>query len=187
MRKIVVLMSVSLDGFMAGAGDDLSWHRVDEELHSHFNDVLRGMGAFLGGRRTWELMASYWPTADEDPTSAGPEVEFAGIWRDMPKVVYSRTLQSAGWNSTIVREVDPEAVRAMKAEDGGDLALGGAELLAAFRAHDLVDEYRLYVNPVVLGGGRPLFAPSDLPQDLRLLETRTFGTGVVLLRYERLR
>jgi dihydrofolate reductase len=185
MRKIILSMSVSLDGFMEGPERQIDWHMVDDELHAHFNDQLRVMGAFLNGRRTHELMAGFWPTADADPSAPGPVREFAGIWRDMPKIVYSRTLQRADWNTTIVRDVVVEEVEALKAQPGGDLALGGADLAAAFRQHDLIDEYHLYVNPILLGRGKPLFGPSDATVRLRLVETRTFGNGVVLLRYQR--
>lgn len=181
-RKIVVAMSVSLDGFMEGPGSDLSWHRVDDELHRYFNEQLAGMSAFLDGRRSWELMAGYWPTADEDPDAGEPEREFARIWRDMPKIVYSRTLQEAGWNTTIVREVVADEVRALTEQPGGDLALGGANLARSFQELDLVDEYRLYVVPVALGAGTPMF---QAPVTLSLLDTRTFGNGVVELRYGR--
>ena len=143
------------------------------------------MGAFLSGRLTYELMAGFWPTADSDPSNSGPVADFARICRDMTKIVYSRTLKEAGWNTTIVREVVPDEVRALKARPGADLALGGADLVTAFRQHDLVDEYRLYVHPVLIGRGKPLFQASDTKQDLRLTETRQFGNGVVLLRYER--
>jgi dihydrofolate reductase len=143
------------------------------------------MGAFLSGRVTYELMAGFWPTADSDPSSTGPVADFARIWRDMTKVVYSRTLKEAGWNTTIVREVVPDEVRALKAQPCADLALGGADLVTTFRQHDLVDEYRLYVHPVLISRGKPLFQASDTRQDPRLAETRQFGNGVVLLRYER--
>ncbi|MFC0508666.1 dihydrofolate reductase family protein [Micromonospora costi] len=185
MRKIVVHMSVSLDGYFEGPGGDLSWHRVDDELHRHFNDELRTMGGYLNGRVAYELMAAFWPTADQDPAASAPMKEYAGIWRDMPKIVYSRTLEKADWNATIVREVDPAEVRRLKAEPGGDLVLGGADLMAAFLRHDLVDEWRTYVHPVVLGRGRPLFPERDERIDLRLVETRVFGNGVVLLRHQR--
>ncbi|MET8681576.1 dihydrofolate reductase family protein [Streptomyces sp. NPDC004647] len=185
MRKIILMMSVSLDGFFEGPDRQLDWHKVDDELHSHFNEQLRAMSAFLDGRVSYELMAGYWPTADADPSSAGPVAEFAQIWRDMPKIVYSKTLERADWNTTVVRDVVVEDVMALKAQPGGDMALGGADLAATFMRHDLIDEYRLYVHPVILGRGRPLFQASDAKVDLRLAETRTFGNGVVLLRYER--
>ena len=192
MRKIVFMMSVSLDGFFEGPDRELDWQLVDVELHQHFNEWLATAGAFLDGRVTYELMAGYWPTADQDPGASAPVIEFARIWRDMPKIVFSRTLEQAGWNTTIVREVDPEEIQRLKAQPGGDpvvgggdLVVGGADLAAAFRAHDLIDEYRIYVQPVLLGRGRPLFQPSDVTAHLRLAETRAFGNGVVLLRFER--
>jgi dihydrofolate reductase len=185
MRKIIVMMSVSVDGYFEGPNRELDWHLVDEELHSHFNSELSGMGAFLDGRVTYELMAAYWPTADRDPSSTATVVEFARIWRDMPKIVYSRTLERAEWNATVVRDVVVEEVMKLKEQPGGDLVLGGADLAATFRQLDLIDEYRLYVHPVVLGRGKPLFQPSDARIELELADTRTFGNGVVLLRYRR--
>jgi dihydrofolate reductase len=185
MRKLIWMMSVSLDGFMEAPDHDLSWHLVDEELHWHFNDELRDMGAFLGGRVTYELMAEFWPTADMDPASPPPMVEFARIWRDMPKLVFSTTLEHAEWNATIVRDVVPNDIRAMKAEPGGDLMLGGANVAATFLRHDLIDEIRVYVHPVVIGEGTPMFQAPDVQRTLRLADTHTFGNGVVLLRYER--
>jgi len=185
MRKLILMMSVSVDGFIQGPNRELDWHMVDDELHSHFNEVLSAMGAFLSGRVTHELMAGFWPTADTDPSSTGPMVEFAGIWRDMPKIVFSRTLERADWNTTVVRDLVAEEIQELKAQPGGDLALGGADLAAAFMRHDLIDEYRIYVHPIVIGQGKPLFQPSDARINLRLAETRTFGNGVVLLRYQR--
>lgn len=133
MRKVIVSMSVSLDGFIEGPDREIDWHLVDDELHSHFNEQLATVDAFLSGRVTYELMAGFWPTADSDPSSTGPVADFARIWRDMTKIVYSRTLKEVGWNTTIVREVVPDEVRALKAQPGGDLALGGADLVTAFR------------------------------------------------------
>jgi dihydrofolate reductase len=185
MRKIVVMMSVSLDGFIEGPDRELDWHLVDDELHRHFNEQLGAMGAFLNGRVTYELMAGFWPTADADPSSTGPMVEFARIWRDMPKIVFSTTLERADWNTTVVRDLVAEEVMELKAQPGGDLVLGGADLAAAFRRHDLIDEYRLYVHPILIGQGKPMFQPSDAKISLRLVETRTFGNGVVLLHYQR--
>ena len=187
MRKIVLTMSVSLDGFMEGPDQDISWHRVDEEFVAHMNEWLGEAGAFLDGRVTWELMAGYWPTADADPAAAPTAVEFARIWRAMPKIVYSRTLAEAGWNAVIVRDVVPAEVLALKRQPGGDLVVGGADLAASFMRHDLIDEFRIYVHPVLIGAGKPLF-PLPLAGghvSLRLAQTLVLGNGVVLLRYER--
>ena len=185
MRKIVLSMSVSIDGYMEGPNREIDWHLVDDELHEHFNTELREMGAFLSGRVTHQLMAEFWPTADEDPAGSAPVKEFAAIWRGMPKIVFSRALERAEWNTTIMRDVVVEEIEALKAQPGGDLALGGANLAASFRRHDLIDEYRLYVHPVILGQGRPMFGVSDVRTDLRLTQTRSFSSGVALLRYER--
>ena len=185
MRKIIFMMSVSLDGFFEGPGHDLGWQLIGEEVHQHFNEWLAAAGGFLDGRVTYELMASHWPTADQDPDASAQVIEFARIWRDMPKIVFSRTLEQAGWNTTIVRELVPEQIEELKAQPGGDLVIGGAVLAAAFMARDLIDEYRIYVQPVLLGQGRLLFGPSDARISLRLAEARPFGNGVVLLRYER--
>jgi dihydrofolate reductase len=185
MRRIVLWMGVSLDGFIEGPNRELDWHMVDDELHGHVNEELSAMGAFLHGRVMYELMAGFWPTADTDPSSTGPMVEFARIWRDMPKIVYSKTLERADWNATVVHEVVPEQIEELKAQPGGDLALGGADIAAAFMRLDLIDEYRIYVHPVVIGRGKPLFQPTEATIELRLAETRAFGNGVVLLRYQR--
>ena len=177
------MMSVSLDGYFEGPDHSLDWQIVDEELHSHFNEWLATAGMFLDGRVTHDLMSGYWPTADQDPTATTPEVEFARIWRDMPKIVYSTTLTHADWNTTIAHDVDVDAINALKAQPGGDLVIGGANLAATFARHDLIDEYRIYVHPIVLGAGNPLFPPGATRTPLQLVENRVFGSGVVLLRY----
>jgi dihydrofolate reductase len=186
MRRVVFMLSVSLDGYMEGPGRDISWHRVDEEVHQYFNELLAGAGAFLEGRVTYELMAEFWPTADQAPDASPTMVEFARIWRDMPKIVYSRTLERVeDPNATIVRDVVADEVMALKAQPGGDLVVGGPHLAAEFLRQGLVDEFRVTVHPVLIGAGTPMF-PSELRMDLRLVETRTFGNGVVSLRYERI-
>ena len=184
MGKLIFWLGVSVDGFFEGPDHDIGWHLVDDELHAYFNDEVRKLGAILEGRVTYELMADFWPTADQDPSNPAPVREFAGIWREKPKFVFSRTLENAEWNTTIVRDVVPEEIMRMKAEAGGDLVVGGANLAATFMRLDLIDEYRLYVHPVVVGAGSRLFPP-DLKLDLTLEETRAFGNGVVMLRYRR--
>ncbi|MGX1272106.1 dihydrofolate reductase family protein [Streptomyces phaeoluteigriseus] len=185
MRDVVLTATISLDGYIEGPGRDISWHRVDEELHQHFNDTLREAGAFLSGRVTHELMAEFWPTADQDPEASPTIVEFAEIWREKPKIAYSRTWEHADWNTTVVRDVVPEEVRALKEQPGGPLILSGAHLAAAFLREGLVDAFRIYVDPVIVGGGTPLFAEGSAPAGLRLVEIHTFGNGVVLLSHER--
>lgn len=186
MRKIVLSMSVSLDGCIEGPGREIDWHVIDDELLQYVNGRLGSMGAFLSGRVTHQLMADFWPTADADPSISGPVAEFAPIWRNTPKIVFSRTMdERAEWNTTVMRRVDPDEIMALKEQPGGDLALSGADLATSFRALGLIDEYRIYVHPVLIGRGKPLFAPTDAKADLRLLENRTFRSGVVMLHYER--
>jgi dihydrofolate reductase len=183
VRSIVLMMSVSLDGYIEGPNREIDWHMVDDELHWYFNEQLRPMGGFIDGRVTHELMAGFWPTAASDPASTEPMVEFAGIWLDMPKIVFSRTLARADWNTTIVRELTPAVVEELKAQPGGDLTLSGADLAASFMRYGLIDEYVLTVHPVVIGAGKPLFPPGGPRIALRLVGTRSFTNGVVQLRY----
>ncbi|MEV7617375.1 dihydrofolate reductase family protein [Streptomyces sp. NPDC089799] len=186
MGRIILPVSVSLDGYFEGPDRELDWHLVDDELHTHFNELSARMAAFLTGRVTHELMEEYWPEADRDPDLSAPEAEFAEIWRSVPKYVFSRTWdpeEHRRWNTTVVRHVDPAEIEALKSAPGGDLLLGGADLAATFMRHGLIDEYRLYVHPVVLGDGRPFFPRTATSTVLGLADTHTFGNGVVLLRY----
>jgi dihydrofolate reductase len=185
MAKVTYSMSVSLDGFVAARDGDIGWTSPDDELHRFFNDQLRGIGAFLHGRKTYELMAAYWPTADDDPSAPAPIVDFARIWKTKPKVVFSRTLRDVAWNSRIVRDDIGGEIMRLKAQAGGDLALGGPGIASSVMKLGLIDEYRLFVRPVVLGGGTSYFPSLDHGLALRLVETRTFHGGVMFLRYER--
>ena len=155
MRRIIWTMSVSVDGYMEGPNHDIAWHKVDEELHQHMNDWIGGADLLLEGRVTYELMADFWPTADKDRDAPPAIVRFARIWRDTPKVVYSRTLERADWNATVVPDVVPEEVLALKARTGGHIVLGGSELGAEFARHDLIDEYRLGNGVVLLRYAKP--------------------------------
>ncbi|MDT0164133.1 dihydrofolate reductase family protein [Actinotalea sp. AC32] len=181
MGEVVLATNVSVDGQFEGPDGDISWHRVDDELHTHFNEELRRAAAFVDGRVTWQLMADFWPTADEDPSADGPMREFAAIWREKPKVVVSRTLTDAGWGTQVWRDVDADSLRALAAD--GDVAVGGAVLARTLVERGLLDRVDVYVHPMVLGAGRPLFPTAGVPTSLRLTGTREFGNGVVLHRY----
>jgi dihydrofolate reductase len=182
MRKLIYCMLVSLDGFIEDISGSLRWHRIDEELHRHFNELDRSSGAFLYGRRLFESMASFWPTADQDAAAPDYIVDYARIWREKPKFVFSRSLKSVGHGAKLVKGDAVKEIIRLKAEPGGDLSVGGADLAATCIRHGLIDEYLLYVNPVVLGGGKPMF-PAALKLPLELKESRTFGSGVVRLHY----
>jgi dihydrofolate reductase len=183
MRKVIYAMSVSLDGFIEAVNEDLSWSVPDEELHQHFNDLESMIDTHLYGRRLYEIMAAYWPTADENPSAPKVEIEYAHIWKNKPKIVFSQTLAQVEWNARLVRENIADEVNKLKAQPGKNMSVGGAEIASTFMQLGLIDEYWLYVHPVVLGSGKPMFRQLHDKINLQLVETRTFGSGVVLLRY----
>jgi dihydrofolate reductase len=183
MRTLAYSMGVSLDGFVEGRGRELDWSTPDEELHRFWNEQAQQTTTALYGRRLYELMAGFWPTADADPAAPATIAEFAGIWRAMPKVVFSGTLAEVGWNSRLVRGDAVTEVERLKAEPGGEMDVGGPTLAGSLIERGLVDEFRLVVHPVVLGGGTPFFPPLQRRLALRIVETRRFASGVVYLRY----
>ncbi len=182
MRKLIYSMGVSLDGFIAGPGGEIDWSAPDEERHRFHNEQVRELGAHLCGRRLYEVMV-YWETADQNPSAREYELEFARIWKDLPKVVFSKTLEKVEGNARLVREGAAEEVAKLKEQPGKDLAVGGAGLASTLMKLGLIDEYRLFISPVVLGGGTPYFPALDERIDLELVETRTFGSRVVYVRY----
>jgi dihydrofolate reductase len=184
MSRLIYSMSVSLDGFVNTPSRSLDWVLIDEELHSFFNDEAREMSAFLYGRRMYELMVDYWPTAEADASATPAMLEFARIWKDKPKIVFSRTLERVEWNSRLVRDDATQEVARLKAQPGFDMDVGGPTIAATLMQAGLIDEYRLSVHPVILGAGTPFFPPLEGRIGLKLLETRTFGSGVVCHRYE---
>jgi dihydrofolate reductase len=182
---VIYSMSVTLDGFVAGPNGEIDWSGPDEELHQFHNDQVRELGAHLLGRRLYETML-YWETVD--PSFGEVEREFAEIWQALPKVVFSRTLERVeGSNTRLASGSVAEELEQVRASVSGDVAVGGAELAAACIAEDLVDDFRLFVKPVVLGEGRPFFPPLDRRLALELVETRTFAAPAVYLRYRRVR
>jgi len=182
MRNVIYSMTMSLDGFMADSSGEIDWSAPDEELHRFHNDRVAELGLHLLGRRLYETML-YWETADQNPSATEVELEFARIWQQLPRIVFSKTLDQVVGNATLVREVDPDEIARLKNEPGKDIAVGGAGLASTFMELGLIDEYQLFVSPVVLGGGTPFFPPLDERIGLELLETRTFGSRVVYLRY----
>jgi dihydrofolate reductase len=183
MGKLIYLMNVSLDGFVETPDHSLDWAIVDDELHAWFNDQMRELDASLYGRRLYEVMADYWPTAESDPAATESMRDFARIWNPMPKIVFSTSLTSVDFNSRLVTGDVGEELAKLKAEFDGNLDVGGPTLAAEFVRRGLVDEYRLVVHPVVLGAGTPFFPRLARPIGLRLIETRTFASGVVYLGY----
>jgi dihydrofolate reductase len=183
VRKLVYSMLVSLDGYVAGPDGSLDFALPDDELHRAANDELREAELELYGRRMWEVMAAHWPTADQDPSLPEGEREFALLWQAAEKVVFSRTLTEVGHDARLVREDPVEEIRKLKDQHGGPMAISGPTLAAEAIRAGLVDEYQLFLHPVVLGGGLPYLPPLEAKLELELAEERRFGSGVTFLRY----
>ena len=183
MRSVSYTMSVSLDGYIVGRDGGFDFTEPDEEVFRFFTDELRGVGVHLLGRRLYETML-YWETADQDPPLDDLEREWASLWKPLPKVVFSNTLQEVQGNARLASGGLAEEIERLRAEPGeGEIAIGGATLAAEAAALDLIDEYRAMVHPVLVGGGIPFFPHRERRVDLELVETRTFGGKVVYLRY----
>jgi dihydrofolate reductase len=185
MRKVIYGMMVSLDGFVAGPSGEIDWILIDEELHKYVNEQERGVDTWLYGRRMYQLMAQFWPTADEDPAAPSFIIEYSRIWKKTPKIVFSQTLEHVDWNARLVRDDVAGEIGLLKAQPGKDIEVSGAELASSIMRLGLVDEFRLYVQPVLLGTGKRMFPALADRINLRLVETRPFASGVVLLRYQR--
>ena len=185
MSTLTYLMNVSLDGYVETPERGLEWADVDDELHAWFNERERASEASLYGRRIYELMAAFWPTAHEDPAATPVVREFARIWNAKPKIVFSSTLERVASNSRLVRGDPVAALDGLRAEFPGGLDVAGPTLAAAFIARDLVDRYQLVVHPVILGAGTPYLPPLDRRIDLRLVRRHDFASGAIALEYER--
>ena len=182
MRKVIVANLVSLDGFFAGPNGEIDWHNVDEEFNEYAIDLLSSVDALLFGRVTYELMASYWPT----PAATENDPIVAGKMNSLPKVVFSRTLEKVEWKNTrLVKGNLAEEISKMKQQPGKDIVIfGSGSIVSALTQLGLIDEYRIMVNPVVLGNGKPLFKGMNDRLNLKLLRTKMFRSGNVMLCYE---
>ncbi len=182
MAKLIYSAITSLDGYVADEDGNFDWAEPDEEVHTFVNDLERPVGTYLYGRRMYQTMV-YWETADA-VTDQPPFVrDFAEIWQAADKTVYSKTLERVSSARTrIERDFDPEAVRQLKARAESDISVGGPDLAAQAIRAELVDEWRLFVTPVVVGGGTQSL-PNDVRLKLELLPERRFGNGVVHLHY----
>ena len=181
MTRLIYSAITSLDGFAADEHGDFDWAAPDEEVHAFVNDLERPVGTYLYGRRMYEVMV-YWetvPTSPDEPV----ESDFASIWRNADKVVYSKTLEAVSSARTrIERDFDPEAIRQMKAQSGRDIGVGGPELAAHAIRAGLVDEYQLFLTPIIIGRGKPAL-PDDVRVPLDLREVHRFGSGVIYVNY----
>jgi dihydrofolate reductase len=182
MAKLIYSAITSLDGYVADEDGNFDWAAPDEELHTFVNDLERPVGTYLYGRRIYETMV-YWETALTLPDQAPVVEDFAEIWQAADKIVYSKTLETVSSSRTrIERDFDPEAVRQMKAAAGRDISVGGPHLAAHAIEAGLVDEYHLFLTPILVGGGNQSL-PNNVRLKLELLDERRFGNGVVHLHY----
>ena len=179
MRRLIYSMGVSLDGYITGPDGRHDWSMPDEELHRFHNQQTAALGAHLLGRRLYEDMV-WWET-EEQPGAV--RSEFAQAWSALEKVVFSTTLDAVQGTSRLATDGIAGEVARLREQPGGDIAVGGAGLAAGVIRLGLMDEYHLFVNPVVVGGGTPFFPTLDAPIDVELVETRTFASRVVYLRY----
>ena len=181
MRKLIYSMTVSLDGYITAPDGAIDWTAPDEELFRFHTQQVQETGVHLCGRRLYEAMV-YWETAEESPLVAD-HVKFAQIWKALPKVVFSTTLQSVVGNTRLATGGVGEEISRLKEQPGKDIAVGGAGLAGACMKLGLIDEWHLFVSPVLLGGGTPYFPTLDNRINLELVETQTFSSRVVYLRY----
>jgi dihydrofolate reductase len=183
MRKLIAAMNMTLDGFCNHTA-----MIADDEIHEHYNDLLRNAGTLIYGRITYQLMESHWPTVVKNPTGNKPVDDFAVLIDDLPKIVYSRTLKNVVWkNSTLKKEIIKEEIVALKqSRNGGSksIIVGSPSLIVALSQLNLIDEYQLGVQPTVLGSGLPLFKNISDRIDLKLVKTKIFGCGAIMLYYE---
>jgi dihydrofolate reductase len=185
VRKIIVTMWISLDGFIAGPNDDMSWVRVDDAVSAYEDDLVSAADTLILGRVTYQSFAGAWPYVPDNPAASDGEKDYARKVNRMRKIVYSRTLETAEWhNSTLLHAINPDDIVNLKHKDGKNIAIyGSASIVQSLMALGLIDEYQLLVHPVVLGGGKRLFKEGSETTALRLVETKTFSPGVVLLTY----
>ncbi len=180
MRKLIAAINMTLDGFC-----DHTAGIADDEIHEHYNDLLRGADTMIWGRITYQLMENYWPILAKDPSGKKPEDDFAILIDNIQKIVYSRTLKTVEWKNTILKkEIIKEEVLGLKQQTGKNIFVGSPSLIVAMANLQLIDEYQFAILPTILGSGLPLFKNITSRVDLKLLKTKTFRCGVVAHYYE---
>lgn len=181
MRKVIAAINMTLDGFC-----DHTAGIADDELHEHYSDLLRKSGEILYGRITYQLMENYWPMVVKSPTGNKPVDDFAQVIQDIPKVVFSHNLNGVEWeNSRLVKRSLEEEVLELRKQKGKDILVGSPSLIRELTSLNLIDEYQLCIHPVIIGEGLPLFKNISGTVKLRLLKTKAFGSGAIVLYYDK--
>ena len=184
-RKLIYSLQMSLDGYIEDSSGSIGFTHPEPDPHAYINDLEAGIDTHIYGRRLYETMHGFWPTAGDDPDAPPEIVDYARIWNALDKLVFSRTLESVGARTRLAADDIPTELARLRAQPGKDISVGGANLAAQFIALDLVDEYWVIVYPVLLGGGKPMFSPFDGRLDLELFDSRIFPSGVSVLLYRR--
>jgi dihydrofolate reductase len=188
MRKVILFMHMSLDGFVCGPNDEMDWTTMNDDEIGKFliPDLQKTVDTMLVGRILFQGFEQYWPSVPNDPKAPPELVEFSHWMTDTPKVVFSNTLKEVKWKNSILAKTDPSTtVQRMKNEPGGDMVIfGGAAVAAHFTKNNLIDEYRLKLEPVVLGKGKPLFKEIQNRVKLKMIRSKAFASGVTGLYYE---
>ena len=180
MRKLIAAINMTVDGFC-----DHTAMLADDELHEHYNELLRNAGTLIYGRITYQLMESYWPSVVKNPTGNKPTDEFAVLIDNIPKLVFSRTLKTVVWkNARLATRGIKDEILELKQQDGKDIFVGSPGLIVASMQLDLIDEYQLCVHPVIAGKGLPLFKNINERKTLKLIKTKTLHSGQIILYYE---
>jgi len=188
MRKVHLFMTLSLDGYFEGPNHDLSWHNVDDEFNKFAIEQLKETDLILFGRRTYQLMEAFWPKAARDPATSRDNLEIANLIDKANKIVFSRTLdkvnETENWrNVKLVHKFDSKEIERLKEQPGKGIWVGGSNLALSFIKAGLIDEFRFMINPVLIGGGTPIFEGIGSKLSLELTKTHRFESGNILLYY----
>lgn len=186
MRKLIVFNLLTLDGFFAGPDGDISWHQVDDEFNTFAVEQTASFGAIIFGKTTYQIFEDFWPKAINDMSLTEEDHKIGKIIDDIEKIVFSKSLANVTWKNTkLFHEIDPEEIKKWKQQEGGDMVVfGSGTIVQQLTDLGLIDEYRFIINPIVLGKGKPMFKEMKEMLKLKLLNTKTFANGNILLYYQ---
>ncbi len=184
MRKIIVFNLISIDGYFAGVDGNIDWHNVDDEFNDFAVSQTKTFSAIIFGKTTYKMFEDYWPTALKDPSTSPEDRQIAQAIEDMEKIVFSKSLEKVTWNNTnLYHEINKEEIKDWKKAEGGPMVIfGSGTIVQQLAGLGLIDEYRLMINPIILGSGKPMFR-NVVKTTLKLVDSKVFKSGNVLLTY----